>query len=669
MGFLPARLRRTPPYPSPPASQQHSHSGSPSPDAMDAGAGSDKDGPPTKRRRMTRDPRDRTTEYLDLLSGKVEASQQEELDRLLHVLHKRQKVVVIAGAGMSVSAGIPDFRSSDGLFRTLKEEHKLKGSGKDLFDASVYKDDSTTSMFHSMITSLYRSSKKAKPTAFHHMLATMAKEGRLLRLYSQNVDGLDTGLAPLRSATPFRKDENGSWPKTVQLHGSLEKMVCTKCGEQSEFDVELFEEAGATPPACGLCQGLNDVRTNDGKRSHGIGRLRPRMVLYNEQHPDAEAIGSCTNHDLRRRPDAVIVVGTSVKVPGVRRIVQEMCATVRDRKDGGLAVWINQDLPPKQFDKCFDIIVQSDCDWVANRAAMPKWYETPDSSEDFCEVSEEEAQKAVAQKAEVRLPRKPKCQLTHANLVQLASEEHFNNSFRPPSPGLTPVRDPESLRPVNWSPLTSRKSSIMPTIELDGASEGENITVADGLLTPTKSQKSGSSTSNRSTPAKKMPTFVERLKDANKSKKAGSSGAKILNGFEKQNMKTKQKQKQNNVKYIKASNSKPNQKTTAAAKTKRLSSSGSKMKNSLTNSFSSTKPSSVVAAKNQIGGMKLCGPSLPLSPAKSQSKLRQVSYAPETRLHPVPAQSPRVNTSSPAKKPVAFFPGLVSGVKRKGMED
>jgi len=553
----------------------------------------------------------------------------------------------------------------------------------------VYKDDTTTSMFHSMITSLYRSSKKAEPTAFHHMLATMAKEGRLLRLYSQNVDGLDTGLDPLRSATPFRKGENGSWPKTVQLHGSLETMVCTKCGEQSEFDVELFEEAGAVPPACGLCQGVNDVRTNDGKRSHGIGRLRPRMVLYNEQHPDAEAIGSCTNHDLRRRPDAVIVVGTSVKVPGVRRIVQEMCATVRDRKDGGLAVWINQDLPPKQFDKCFDIIVQSDCDGVANRAAMRKWYETPESSEDFSEVSEEDARKAMAQKAEVHLPHKPKCQLTHANLVQLATEAHYNNSFRPPSSDFVPVEDPESLRPVDWSPLTSRKSSVMPSIELVGTSEGENIKVADGLLTPTKSQKSGGrgggggggsssiSTSNRSTPAaKKMPTFIERLKDAGrKPKKSGP------------------KKKQSNVKHLKPSttpqptnshnynnnnnNNNYNYKRTMAATAKTTTkpprSSGptkKKEKNLLTNSFATTKTnSSAISAKSHVGGTKICVPSLP-SPAKSPSKLRQVLYASETRLHPAPVQRPRVNTlSSPGKKSAAFFPGLMAGFKRKAGTD
>lgn len=70
---------------------------------MDSGATTDREGPPpAKRRRITKQ---RTTEYLDLRSGNVDPERQAELDQLLRVLHKRQKIVVIAGAGISVSAG------------------------------------------------------------------------------------------------------------------------------------------------------------------------------------------------------------------------------------------------------------------------------------------------------------------------------------------------------------------------------------------------------------------------------------------------------------------------------------------------------------------------------------------------------------------------------------
>lgn len=94
---------RAAPYPSPPASQQTSNSGSPAPDGMESSTTTEKDGPPpAKRRRISKE---RTTEYLDLHADGVDEDQQPQLDRLLHVLHKRQKIVVIAGAGISVSAG------------------------------------------------------------------------------------------------------------------------------------------------------------------------------------------------------------------------------------------------------------------------------------------------------------------------------------------------------------------------------------------------------------------------------------------------------------------------------------------------------------------------------------------------------------------------------------
>jgi NAD+-dependent protein deacetylase SIR2 len=192
-----------------------------------------------------------------------------------------------------------------------------------------------------------------------------------MRLYTQNVDGIDTALEPLATTVPL--NPKGPWPRTIQLHGGLEKMVCTKCGELSNFNGALFE--GPNPPSCISCEALEHVRTTvAGKRSHGIGRLRPRIVLYNEFNPDEEAIGAVTRTDIRNRPDAVIVVGTSLKVPGVRRIAREMCAAARSRRDGFTA-WINNGPEPmgNEFKDCWDLVVRGDCDAVARHAALPRW--------------------------------------------------------------------------------------------------------------------------------------------------------------------------------------------------------------------------------------------------------------------------------------------------------
>lgn len=60
------------------------------------------DAPPAKRRKVAQ-PKSRTTETLDL--EKRDEAAEAQLDRLLSVLRRKKKIVVIAGAGISVSAG------------------------------------------------------------------------------------------------------------------------------------------------------------------------------------------------------------------------------------------------------------------------------------------------------------------------------------------------------------------------------------------------------------------------------------------------------------------------------------------------------------------------------------------------------------------------------------
>ena len=191
-----------------------------------------------------------------------------------------------------------------------------------------------------------------------------------MRLYTQNVDGIENALEPLKTTVPLNK--KGPWPKTIQLHGGLSKMVCTKCGHLSDFNGALFE--GPEPPSCKECEVTDSVRVAGGLRSHGIGRLRPRMVLYNEFNPDEEAIGAVSHADLKSRPDAVIVVGTSLKVPGIRRLVKELCGVTRGRR-GGCTAWVNYDPEPVGIDvkDCWDLVVRGESDEVARHVALPHW--------------------------------------------------------------------------------------------------------------------------------------------------------------------------------------------------------------------------------------------------------------------------------------------------------
>jgi NAD-dependent histone deacetylase SIR2 len=307
--------------------------------------------------------KERTTAHLDLREG-LGPAESRQLDRLLETLRKKCRIVVIAGAGISVSAGIPDFRSSTGLFKTGRTENKSKLSGKDLFSAAVYRDDESTSSFHDMVRNLSKRCKDAKPTRFHELLVALAMDQRLLRLYTQNVDGIDVALEPLKTESPLpvRKP----WPKTVQLHGTIREMICQLCYEKYPIEPDRFN--GAEPPACLNCQKNDSERRKDGKRGHGVGKLRPRIVLYDEGHPESEAIGACMTADLGARPDAIIVVGTTLKVSGIRRYVEQMCKTVRGRRDG-MNIWINIDPEsiPNDLSGLWDLVVLGPCDEVARQ--------------------------------------------------------------------------------------------------------------------------------------------------------------------------------------------------------------------------------------------------------------------------------------------------------------
>ncbi|KAF1984808.1 DHS-like NAD/FAD-binding domain-containing protein [Aulographum hederae CBS 113979] len=507
--------------PTPSSSQHSSHKGSPMPDNMPPSAGASAmardlhgtDAPPPAKKRKIYERKPRTTEYLDLTSGEVAADSKPQLDRLLNVLHRRRKIVVIAGAGISVSAGIPDFRSSTGLFNSLKSQHNLKSSGKDLFDASVYRDGVSTSTFHDMVRQLSKETKSAKPTAFHHLLATLAQEGRLLRLYSQNVDGLDTSLPPLATQIPLPskpkttktdpsdKPEKFDWPKTIQLHGGLDKMVCTKCSALSDLDAELFQ--GPVPPLCKACEAMDNARTAyAGKRSHGIGCLRPRMVLYNEHNPDDEAIGSVTTADLRTRPDAVIVAGTTLKVPGVRRIVREMCGVVRDRKDG-VTVWINNDPEPvgKDLENCWDVVVRGPCDEVARQAAMRKWdqEETIDWMDPMRTHPSPEVQVPQRQQTELDATMAiPSPQKQHAGLVDL------------PTPAASPRIKPKS-KPLALVKSKGRGGAKVSALAKSGLEVTKVPTKQTKPTKPRARKATSTTTKPRKTPAKKDPAANGKL--------------------------------------------------------------------------------------------------------------------------------------------------------------
>lgn len=223
-------------------------------------------------------------------------------------------------------AGVTDNVVPD--FRTMRK------SSQSTLHISAYDSSEATGRFHTLIRNISRLSASARPTNFHMFLHKLALGGHLLRHYTQNVDCVEGHLPEL-------------WAKTVQLHGRIDQAVCQSCRWTVPFLADSF--CGPYSPDC---------------QHRGIGRLRPNVVLYGEEHPNGEIIGNLAERDLQKGPDMVIVVGTGLKVPGARRLVREFCRSAKS--GGGLAVWINKDPVPSDLKTCFDFAFQRDCDDIVS---------------------------------------------------------------------------------------------------------------------------------------------------------------------------------------------------------------------------------------------------------------------------------------------------------------
>jgi NAD-dependent SIR2 family protein deacetylase len=76
-----------------------------------------------------------------------------KLASIARLLAGKKNIVVLAGAGISVSCGIPDFRSTTGLYNTLNYQELGLTSPEDLFDIETFVDDPRP--FYKFAKSLY----------------------------------------------------------------------------------------------------------------------------------------------------------------------------------------------------------------------------------------------------------------------------------------------------------------------------------------------------------------------------------------------------------------------------------------------------------------------------------------------------------------------------------
>lgn len=193
---------------------------------------------------------------------------QNNIEMLKNWIAESSNIVFFGGAGVSTESGIPDFRSTDGLYH------------------QQYDYPPETILSHSFYCArpeefyrFYRDKMlctDAKPNAAHLKLAKLEQQGKLRAVITQNIDGLH---------------QKAGSKNVLELHGSVYRNYCRKCGKF--YGVETVQQSRGVPHCeCG-------------------GIIKPDVVLY-EEGLDEDTISSAVS--AIRAADVLIIGGTSLSV-------------------------------------------------------------------------------------------------------------------------------------------------------------------------------------------------------------------------------------------------------------------------------------------------------------------------------------------------------------------
>ena len=164
---------------------------------------------------------------------------ENEIGKLQKIIDESNNIVFFGGAGVSTESGIPDFRSQDGLYNqkydyppeTILSHTFFMRRPEEFF--KFYRDKMLCDT--------------AKPNAAHLKLAEMEQAGKLKAVITQNIDNLH---------------QMAGSKKVLELHGSVYRNHCMKCGKFYDFKY-MKESEGVPKCTCG-------------------GMIKPDVVLYEE---------------------------------------------------------------------------------------------------------------------------------------------------------------------------------------------------------------------------------------------------------------------------------------------------------------------------------------------------------------------------------------------------
>ncbi|KAL4885352.1 DHS-like NAD/FAD-binding domain-containing protein [Aspergillus karnatakaensis] len=228
-----------------------------------------------------------------------------------------RKVVVMVGAGISTSAGIPDFRSPDtGIYSNLILLDLPDPEA--VFDISFFRENPKP--FYALAKEL--APGQYRPTIAHSFIKLLYDKGKLLKHFTQNIDCLER-LAGVPGDL------------IIEAHGSFATQRCIDC--KAAYPEDLMKEAIAKGevPYCGECKGL----------------VKPDIVFFGEALPPS----FFDNRTLPEEADLCIVMGTSLSV-------QPFASLPSFVADGVPRVLINRERVGGLGSRPDDVLILGDCD-------------------------------------------------------------------------------------------------------------------------------------------------------------------------------------------------------------------------------------------------------------------------------------------------------------------
>ncbi len=202
----------------------------------------------------------------------------EKINSLKEIIEKSDNIVFFGGAGVSTESGIPDFRSANGIYNQ-KTNYVL--SPEEIISHTYFVNH--TEDFYNFYKK-HLIFKDAEPNACHMGLKKLEDCGKLKAIVTQNIDGLH---------------QKAGCENVYELHGSVYRNYCIRCGKSYEIDTILNSE-GIPRCECG-------------------GIIKPDVVLYEEPLNSATMNFSI---DYITNCETLIIGGTSLVVYPASSLIQ-----------------------------------------------------------------------------------------------------------------------------------------------------------------------------------------------------------------------------------------------------------------------------------------------------------------------------------------------------------